>query len=167
MTTAIYPGSFDPVTTGHLDVIERASDLFNRVIVAVAPNNQKQSLFSTEERVEMLQKVCTSFTNIEVDFFTGLLVNYARAKNATAIIKGLRAVSDFEFELQMAQMNRKLAPEIHTVFLMTTTEHSYLSSSIVKEVAMLGGDVSGLVPKAVESFLKLKFASNLTGGQKE
>lgn len=157
MAVAIYPGSFDPVTSGHLDVIERAAHLFDEVIVAVAPNLQKQNLFTNDERLEMLRQVCADFPNISVDSFSGLLVNYAGARGARCIIKGLRAVSDFEYELQMAQLNRRLAPDIHTVFLMTTTEHSFLSSSIVKEIARLGGDIRGLVPPAVEPYLESRF----------
>ncbi len=160
MSVAVYPGSFDPVTGGHLDIVERACDLFDKVIVAVAPNPQKNTLFTTGERIQMLRDVCSSIPNLEVDSFSGLLVHYARSRGAAAIIKGLRAVSDFEYELQMAQMNRHLAPELHTVFLMTTTEHSYLSSSIVKEICRLGGDVSGLVPPVVEARLRSKFAPN-------
>lgn len=163
MATAVYPGSFDVVHRGHLDVIERASRLFEQVIVAVAPNRQKAPLFTTEERVELLRKTCQTFSNVEVDSFSGLLVNYARATGAVAIIRGLRAVSDFEYELQMAQMNRRLAPEINTVFLMTTTENSYLSSSIVREIATLGGDVSGLVPPVVEECLHTKLSQSTAG----
>ncbi len=158
MAVAIYPGSFDPVTSGHMDIIERASDLFDLVVVAVAPNPLKQPLFSVEERVEMLKVVCAPFQGVEVDSFQGLLVDYCRSKGATVILKGLRAVSDFEFELQMAQMNRRLAPEIHTLFLMTTTEQSYLSSSIVKEIARLGGSIEGLVPPPVERYLRDRLA---------
>jgi len=154
LTKVVYPGSFDPVTSGHMDVIERASELFSSVIVAVAPNSEKEPLFSSEERVTLLEEVCQSFSNVSVDSFSGLLVNYAHEKGATAVVKGLRAVSDFEFELQQAQMNRRLAPDIHTVFLMTTTEHSFLSSSIVKEIARLGGSITGLVPAIVEDTLR-------------
>lgn len=157
MSTAIYPGSFDPVTSGHLDVIERARQVFGKVIVSVAPNERKETLFTTDERVEMLREVCRGFSNVEVDSFSGLLVNYALTNKATVIVRGLRAVSDFELELQMAQMNRCLTPDINTVFLMTTTEHSFLSSSIVKEVARLGGSVTGMVPPVVETYLERKF----------
>ena len=149
MITAIVPGSFDPVTNGHLDIIERASGLFDSVIVAVAVNSGKQPMFSLEERGEMLREVTAHLPNIVVDSFTGLLVGYARDKGARVIVKGLRAVSDFEYELQMALMNRHQQPEIETVFMMTGAEHSYLSSSIVKEIARLGGSVEGLVPKSV------------------
>ncbi|BCW98756.1 MAG: phosphopantetheine adenylyltransferase [Armatimonadota bacterium] len=162
MAVAIYPGSFDPVTSGHMDIIERASSLFDLVVVAVAPNPLKQPLFTVEERVEMLKVVCAPIQGVEVDCFEGLLVDYCRRKGATVILKGLRAVSDFEFELQMAQMNRRLAPEIHTLFLMTTTEQSYLSSSIVKEIARLGGSIEGLVPPPVEGYLRARLAE--TGG---
>lgn len=167
MAVAIYPGSFDPVTTGHVDIIERASCLFDKLVVAVAPNSNKQPMFSTEERLEMLSEVCAKISNIQVDSFSGLLVNYAREHGAAAIVKGLRAVSDFEFELQMAQMNRRLAPEVHTVFLMTTTEHSFLSSSIVKEIARLGGDISGLVPPLAEQRLRSKLAPEYPGRELE
>ncbi len=153
---AIYPGSFDPVTNGHLDIIERAAGIFSKVIVAVAPNPLKRSeLFSVEERISFLNEVCSKWTNVEVDSFTGLLVEYAIGKGANIIIRGLRFVSDFEFEFQMALMNRRQAPSIETVFLMTGAEHSYLSSSLVKEVAALGGNVEGLVPDIVlKSMLK-------------
>ncbi len=165
MALAIYPGSFDPVTSGHVDVIERARHVFDRVIVSVAPNIRKEGLFTTEERVEMLREVCREFSGVEVDSFSGLLVNYAVTHGANVIVRGLRAVSDFELELQMAQMNRSLAPDIHTVFLMTTTEHSFLSSSIVREVARLGGDVSGMVPPVVEKYFARKFQTNDLGGK--
>lgn len=146
---AIYPGSFDPVTNGHVDIIQRAADLFGKVIVAVAPNPLKATVFTVEERLEMLRQVCSDWPNVEVDSFEGLLVEYAKNRSANVIVKGLRAVSDFEFELQMALMNRRLAPSVETVFMMAGAEYSYLSSSIVKEVAARGGDVEGLVPQAV------------------
>lgn len=167
MAIAVYPGSFDPVTSGHLDIIERAGHIFEKVIVAVAPNAQKKPLFTIQERLNLLKKVCQPFSHVAVDSFSGLLVNYALANGATAIVKGLRAVSDFEFELQMAQMNRRLAPEVHTVFLMTTTEHSFLSSSIVKEIARLGGSVTGLVPDVVEEFLVRKLHTDTALGERE
>jgi len=156
---AIYPGSFDPVTNGHLDLVERASRVFGRVIVAVAPNPLKATLFTIEERLAMLREVCSEWPNVEVDSMPGLLVEYARSRGAHVIVKGLRAVSDFEFELQMALMNRRQAPTIETVFMMTGAEYSYLSSSIVKEVASLGGSVEGLVPQAVLDRLTQKLGA--------
>ena len=152
--TAIYPGSFDPATNGHLDVITRASGLFDRLIVAVGRNSGKTTLFTPEERVELLREVCAPLSNIEVTTFEGMLVSFAREQGARVLIKGLRAVSDFEYEFQMALANRQLAPDIETLFLMTSAEHLYLSSSIVKEIARLSGDVSALVPPAVEARLK-------------
>jgi len=146
---AICPGSFDPVTNGHLDIIERAANVFGKVIIAVAPNPLKAAIFSVEERIEMLREVCSKWPNVEVDSFTGLLVEYAKGRGANVIVKGLRAVSDFEIEFQMALMNRRQEPSIETIFMMTGAEYSYLSSSIVKEVASLGGSVEGLVPEAV------------------
>ncbi len=158
MVRAIVPGSFDPVTNGHLDIIGRAAAMFDSVLVAVARNYSKSPVFTTDERVEMLRDVCSEWPNVSIDAFEGLLVNYAFERNATVIIKGLRAVSDFEYELQMALMNRRLNRNVETVFLMTGPEHSYLSSSIVKEIARLGGTVEGLVPQRVEELLRKKLA---------
>jgi pantetheine-phosphate adenylyltransferase len=153
----VYPGSFDPVTTGHFDIIERGAAMFDELVVVVAPNeDKKKPLFSVPERVEMLTAVCAHLENVSVDFFDGLLVSYANKKQATAILRSLRAVSDFEFEFQMALMNRRLDPSVETIFLMTGAEHSYLSSSIVKEIAALGGSVTGLVPALVEDHLQQK-----------
>ena len=160
---AVCPGSFDPVTSGHIDVIERAARVFGEVIVAVAPNLSKQSLFTVEERIEMLREATGHIANVRIDAFHGLLVDYVHKVGATVLVKGLRAVSDFEFELQMALMNRNLAPEVETVFLMTGAEYSYLSSSVVREIAALGGSVKGLVPETVEHRLREKF-SQATGG---
>ncbi len=160
MTKAIVPGSFDPVTYGHLDVIGRAAALFESVVVAVAKNSTKTPLFTVEERIELLTEACTSWHNVTVQTFEGLLVEFALGQNAKAIVKGLRAVSDFEYEFQMAQMNRRLYAEVETVFLMTGAEYSYLSSSIVKEIARLGGAVEGLVPDYVGTRLRAKFASS-------
>ena len=157
MKIGVCPGSFDPVTNGHLDIIARASRMFDKVIVAVLKNSSKNALFTVEERVEMLKKSCEDFANVEVDSFSGLLIDFAKMKNAGAIIKGLRAVSDFEYEMQMASMNRKLNPNIETVFLMTGNKYSYLSSSMVKEVARLGGCIHGLVPELVEKELLKRF----------
>jgi pantetheine-phosphate adenylyltransferase len=157
MKIAIYPGTFDPITYGHVDVIERAREIFDKVIVMVARNSSKAPLFSTEERVKMIKNVVKKFKNVEVDSFEGLLVNYAKKKKATAIVRGLRAVSDFEYEFQMALTNRKLAKEITTVFLMPHEKYTYLNSSIVREIARMGGDVSGFVPVSVKQALKKKF----------
>jgi pantetheine-phosphate adenylyltransferase len=151
---AIYPGSFDPITNGHLDMIERGSRLAGRLIVAVLRNRGKRPLFSVEERVEMLREVVRQYPNVEVDSFDGLLVDYAAAHSANMILRGIRAISDYEYELQMALMNRRLRPEIETVFLMAGEAYSFVSSNLVKEVFSLGGDISGLVPPAVEARLK-------------
>jgi len=153
---AIYPGSFDPVTNGHLDVIERARKLFDEVIVAVAINDQKQPLFGSDERLAMLRKAIT-IDGVRVAPMGGLLVEFAAAENASAVIRGLRAISDFEFEFQMALMNRKLDSRIETIFLMPKEEYTYLSSRIVKEIAQLGGDVSAFVPPVVGDALAKKF----------
>ncbi len=155
---AIYPGSFDPATNGHADVIARASRLFDRVIIAVGRNAQKQPLFSVEERVALLQESCQNMPNVTAEPFDGMLVDFARGHGARVIIKGLRAVSDFEYEFQMALANRHLAPDVETLFLMTSAHHLYLSSSIVKEIARLNGDLTGLVPDAVAAALRGKFA---------
>jgi pantetheine-phosphate adenylyltransferase len=148
---AICPGSFDPATNGHIDIIQRSAKLFDKVIVAVSNNPNKKPLFSVEERVEIIKRTCSNIENLEIDSFSGLLIEYARSKNANAIVKGLRAVSDFEYELQMALMNKKLNPDIETVFMMTSSKYSYLSSSLVKEVARLGGCIRGLVPEMIEN----------------
>jgi pantetheine-phosphate adenylyltransferase len=158
MRRAIYPGSFDPITKGHLDVIQRAANLFDEVIVAVAFNDQKKTLFAAEERVAMIQAVVASGANIRVARFDGLLVNFAREQQAVAVVRGLRAVSDFEFEFQMALMNRKLEPTIETVFLTPREEFTYLSSRIVKEIARLGGNVEAFVPPSVARALAERFA---------
>ena len=151
---AIYPGSFDPITNGHLDLIRRGARLFDRLIVAVLRNEAKQPLFSAEERMEMLREAVTGLTNVSVDSFDGLLVEYATAQRATVLLRGIRAVSDYEYELQMALMNRRLQPEIETVCLMSGDAFSFISSRLVKEVISLGGNISGLVPSAVEERLK-------------
>ncbi len=151
---AIYPGSFDPITNGHLDLIERASRLVDRLIVSLLRNERKQPLFSVPERLEMLREVTAGHENVEVDFFEGLLVDHAASRNAGLIIRGIRAISDYEYEWQMALMNRRLKPEIETMFLMAGEAHSYVSSHLVKEVIRLGGDISDLVPPAVERRLK-------------
>jgi pantetheine-phosphate adenylyltransferase len=151
---AIYPGSFDPITNGHLDLIHRGARLFDRLIVAVLRNEAKQPLFSLEERMEMLNEVLDGVPNVEVDFFNGLLVEYASAKGATVLLRGIRAVSDYEYELQMALMNRRLRPEIETVCLMSNEAHSFISSRLVKQVISLGGNIGGLVPPPVELRLR-------------
>jgi pantetheine-phosphate adenylyltransferase len=160
MRRAIYPGSFDPVTNGHLDVIERARTLFDEVIVAVAINDQKEPLFAPDERIAMLRKAIT-IEGVRVAPMEGLLVEFAASENAHAVVRGLRAISDFEFEFQMALMNRKLDPEIETIFLMPKEEYTYLSSRIVKEIARLGGDVSAFVPRPVAEALAKKFKPQL------
>lgn len=154
---AIYPGSFDPVTNGHLDLIERASKLFDRLIVAVLRNPEKDELFSLDERLEMLERSVTHLPNVSVDSFDGLLVDFARHQRARVILRGIRAVSDYEYELQMALMNRRLAPEIETMFMMAGEAYSFISSKLVKEVIGLGGDIRGLVPPSVEERLKERF----------
>jgi pantetheine-phosphate adenylyltransferase len=151
---AIYPGSFDPITNGHLDLIERGSALFDKLIVAILRNEEKQALFTVEERIEMLNEVIHSFPNVEVASFDGLLVDYAAECGASVILRGIRAVSDYEYELQMALMNRRLRPEMETVFLMAGEAHSFISSRLVKEVIGLGGNISGLVPPSVEGRLR-------------
>ena len=153
---AIYPGSFDPVTNGHLDVIDRARKLFDEVIVAVAHNDQKHPLFTLEERLELLQSTVGKMKNVEIAPLDGLLVDFAVARKATAVIRGLRAISDFEFEFQMALMNRKLEARVETIFLMPKEEYTYLSSRIVKEIARLGGEVTDFVPARVARALKGK-----------
>ena len=158
--TAIYPGSFDPVTNGHLDLIERASKLFHHLVVAVLINPEKDPLFSVQERVEMLDLVVAHLTNVEVETFEGLLVDYARSKGARVLLRGIRAVSDYEYELQMALMNRQLEPEMETVFMLPAEAYSYLSSRLVREVARLGGSVKGLVPAVVEERIRAKVAAS-------
>ena len=157
MGRAIYPGSFDPVTNGHLDVIERGRKLFDEVVVAVAYNEEKNALFSLEERLQLLEQSIGQIDNVRIAQFDGLLVDFAVAQQANAVIRGLRAVSDFEFEFQMALMNRKLETAVETIFLMPKEEYTYLSSRIIKEIARLGGDVSSFVPPAVVKALRRKF----------
>ena len=159
MRRAIYPGSFDPITAGHLDVIHRAARLFDELIVAVAFNDQKKTMFSAEERVALIRETTADVPNIRVASFNGLLVEFARAENAVAVVRGLRAISDFEFEFQMALMNRKLDPGIETIFLTPREEYTYLSSRIVKEIARLGGNVEAFVPTSVAQALREKFSS--------
>lgn len=150
MRLAIYPGSFDPVTLGHVDIIRRASAVFDRLIVAVMHNQNKKPMFSPEERIALIRRTIGDLPNVEIAAFDGLLADYARKEGACAIVKGLRAVSDFEYEFQMALANRKLNPELDTVFLMTSAEYMYLSSSVVKDIAMHGGSIAGFVPAEIE-----------------
>jgi pantetheine-phosphate adenylyltransferase len=156
---AIYPGSFDPVTNGHIDIIQRGLALFDRIVVTILSNPAKKTLFSVEERKEMLLISLKDIDNIEVDYFNGLLVDYAAKRNATAILRGMRAVSDFEYEFQLALMNRRLNREVQTVFLMTGLRWIFTSSSIIKEAAQFGGDITSMVPKYVEDRLKEKLKS--------
>jgi len=157
MRTAVYPGSFDPITNGHVDLIERALRIFDRLIVAVAEHGDKSPLFTMEERIEMVKEITKKYDRVTVDRISGLTVDYIRQQGASAIVRGLRAVSDFEFELQMALMNRRLDNEIETVFLMPSLEYSYIRSSLVKEIASLGGCLDGLVPDLVIHKLREKF----------
>ena len=161
MRTAIYPGSFDPLTNGHLDVVQRAAKLFDHVIVAVAKNEGKHPLFTLEERVALAKQCLKSMPNVKVDAFDGLLVNYVVSKKARAIVRGLRAISDFEFEFQLALMNRKLNENVETIFMMPKDTYTFLSSRIVKEIARLGGNIAGLVPAAVQDELSRRFATKL------
>jgi len=155
--TAIYPGSFDPPTNGHLDLISRGSRLVNHLIVAILQNSQKEPLFTTEERTAMLKEITAHLPNVEIDCFNGLLVDYAAGRNVNTILRGIRAVSDYETELQMALLNRRLRPETETVFLTAAAEHSFVSSRMVKEIITLGGDVASVVPEAVAQRLRSKF----------
>ncbi|KQX69291.1 pantetheine-phosphate adenylyltransferase [Paenibacillus sp. V4I3] len=157
ITVAVYPGSFDPVTHGHLDIIHRAAKVFDKLIVAVLNNTSKNPLFTLEERMELIRKVTKDLPNVEVDGFRDLMVNYMKARNVRLIVRGLRAVSDFEYELQMASTNHKLNPDVETFFMTSKPQFSYLSSSIVKEIAKFHGPVEDLVPAEVEEALKKKF----------
>jgi pantetheine-phosphate adenylyltransferase len=155
--SAIYPGTFDPITNGHLSIIDRALTIFDKLIIAILNNPQKEPLFTIEERIDMIRKSLNGDRNVEVDTFDGLLVDYAVEKNANVILRGLRALSDFEYEFQMALMNRKLNRDVQSIFLMTDYKWFYISSTIIKEAASLGGDTSGLVPEIVDKRLKEKF----------
>lgn len=155
-SVAIYPGSFDPVTNGHLDLIARGEKMFDRLIVAVLKNVEKEPMFSLPERVDMLREVTKQWPSVEVDIFEGLLVDYARKRNAGVILRGIRAISDYEYELQMALMNRKLEPQLETVFMLPGESYSYLSAKVVREIAQLGGPLTGLVPPVVEQRLRSK-----------
>lgn len=156
MNIAIVPGSFDPVTNGHLDIIKRTSGLFDTVYVSILSNSSKTPLFTIEERINLIERVTKEIPNVKVESFTGLLVNYAREKNAKFIVKGLRAVSDYEYEVQMSLTNKQLAPEIETFFITTNSKYAYLSSSIVKEIAKYGGDITEMVPPEIIEDIKEK-----------
>ena len=155
---AIYPGSFDPITNGHLDLVQRGSRMFDRLIVSILRNDSKQPLFSVEERMEMLREVLHIYPNVEIDSFDGLLVDHAATRDATVLLRGIRAISDYEYELQMALMNRRLRPDLETVFMMASETYSFISSRLVKEVFFLGGNISGLVPPVVEARLSARLA---------
>jgi pantetheine-phosphate adenylyltransferase len=157
---AIYPGSFDPITNGHLDLIQRGSRMFDRLVVSILRNDAKQALFSVEERSEMLREVVQVYPNVAVDSFEGLLVEHAAAQSATVLLRGIRAISDYEYELQMALMNRRLRPDIETVFLMANESYSFISSRLVKEVFGLGGSITGLVPPTVEQRLRRRMSNS-------
>ena len=158
MKTAVYPGSFDPVTMGHLDIVERTSQIFDKVIIGILNNRAKSPLFSVEERVNMLKEVTADLPNVEVQSFAGLLIDFVRKNEAQIIVRGLRAITDFEYELQMAQTNRVMAPEVDTLFLTTNLRYSYLSSSIVKEIAAGGGDISAFVHPYVAERMRMKLS---------
>jgi pantetheine-phosphate adenylyltransferase len=159
MRTAIYPGTFDPITNGHLDIVQRAARIFDKVIVAASENPRKKPLFSLRERAYLISESVKEIANVEVDTFRGLLVQYAKKKKAEAIIRGLRAVSDFDYEFQMALLNRKLAPDLETVYLMSSEEYTYINSSIVKEVAYCGGRLDGFLPPVVARALAEKISN--------
>ncbi len=156
MKTAIYPGSFDPITKGHLDVLERAAGMFDKVIIAVLVNSSKKSFLPIEDRIKLIEDSCKNIKNVEVDSFDGLTIDYAREKDAKILIRGLRAVSDFEYEMQLSQTNSALAPDINTVFLITKPKYNFISSSTIKEIATMKGDISKFVPPPVATYLKEK-----------
>ncbi len=159
MKIAVYPGSFDPITNGHLDIIERAIDIFDELIIAVAINPNKSTLFPAEERLEMIKEVTKNLEKVKVQSFSGLLIDFMKRNNANIIIRGMRAISDFEHESQLALMNKKLAPEIETIFMVTCSKYSYLNSSIVKEIASMNGCISQLVPEIVKENLRKKLSN--------
>ncbi len=163
MSVSVYPGSFDPITNGHLDVIKRGCKVFERVIVAVGDNPAKKALFSKDERVEMIREVVKPYRNVEVDGFDGLVVDYVHRRKASVLLRGIRTISDFEYEYQMALTNRTFAPDVETVFVMAHEEFSFVSSRFIKEAASMGGDVSSFLPKEVEKRLKAKLAKNPGG----
>lgn len=158
MNIAIYPGSFDPITKGHLDVLETGAGIFDKVIIAVSRNNQKQCFLTVDERLELIKASVAHIKNVEVDYFDGLTVEYAKQRGATVLLRGLRAVSDFEYEMQLSQTNSALSEGIKTVFLITKPEYNFISSSIVKAIAEMDGDISKFVPEPVDKYLKNKFA---------
>ena len=159
MRTVIYPGSFDPLTNGHLDVIERAASLFDRVVVAVAENESKKAFFTLDERRDLIASATRRLKNVSAETFSGLLVDYAKRKKAHAVIRGLRAISDFEYEFQMALMNRKLAERVETIFMMPKEQYTFISSRLVKEVATLGGDISEFVPREVHAAIRARLGA--------
>ncbi len=164
MRTAIYPGTFDPFHNGHLDITQRAAKLFDHLIVAVYEHPEKNALFSAQERLEIARDACSGIANVQVESFSGLAVEYAKQKNACALVRGLRAISDFEYEFEIAHMNRSLAPDIEATFLMTSLPYSFLRSSLVKEIAKLGGSLVGLVPESVEKVLRQKYEARARAG---
>ncbi len=164
MRTAIYPGTFDPFHNGHLDITQRAAKLFDNLIVAVYQHPEKNALFSARERLEIARDACSGIPNVQVESFSGLAVEYAKKKNACALVRGLRAISDFEYEFEIAHMNRKLNPEVEATFLMTSLPYSFLRSSIVKEIAKLGGSLAELVPESVEQALRQKYEERARAG---
>ena len=157
MKTAIYPGSFDPITKGHLDVIKRAADIFDKVILLVSVNINKKSFLTVEEKIKLIKEACHDIANVEVDSFDGLTIEYAKKRNANVLIRGLRAVSDFEYEMQLSQANSALCENIHTVFLITKPEYNFISSGTVREIAQMHGDVSKFVPMPVKKFIEAKY----------
>lgn len=161
MRTALYPGTFDPVTSGHLDIIKRAAGVCDKLVIGVLPNSAKHPWFSVDERIELLEKVTKSLSNVYVETFDGLTVDFGRKIGAKVIVRGLRAITDFEYELQIAQINHKLNPEIDTIFFTTSQEYSYVSSSIAKEIALYGGDVNGIVPPEIKDDLFRKVAERM------
>ena len=159
---AVYPGTFDPITNGHLDLVARAAKLFHHVVIAVAKSDKKQPLFTFDERIALTEKLCNRWVNVSVMGFDSLLVDFVNEQEGSVIVRGLRAVSDFEYEFQLASMNRRLAPNVESIFLTPAEQHAFISSSLVKEVAMLGGDVSGLVPPEIQVALKAKLNNSST-----